>query len=48
MNEITVWSRGGMILRGKTPITQREICPPKTHTDWPGIEPTPYRVEAGD
>jgi len=47
-NEITVWSTGRRILRGKNRSTQREICPPKTHNDWPQIEPMPYRGEASD
>jgi hypothetical protein len=43
MNEIKVWITCGRILRGKNRSTEREICPPKTQTEWPGIEPTPYR-----
>jgi len=48
MNEITLWCTGGRTLRGENWSTQREICPPKTHTDCPGIEPTPYRGEVVD
>jgi hypothetical protein len=55
MNEIRVWSTGGRILEQwwkdterESPAYSQDICQPKTHTDWPGIEPNPYRGEAGD